>query len=117
MSRRDQKRQAYSGLFSAVKPAESQEKRGDDQRVCGTCRHYSESAYSSDGRGSCSLLKMGSDITVDPPVFVTEGRGGYPTKTLTSAVHCEHYTKMKMIDKDGYECSDPAFRRSIRQLQ
>jgi len=88
-----------------------------DQKVCGTCKNFSETSFSNDGRGSCKFLKMGSDITVDPPVYVTEGKEGYFANTLTDAGNCRYYEKMKMIDKDGYECSDPQYRRSTRQFQ
>ncbi len=117
MSKRDQKRQAYSSMF--VPPVQQAQPKviKSDQKVCGRCEKYSESAYSSDGRGSCSILKLGSNINVSPPIYNMEGKGGYLTKTLADATSCEHYEKMEMIDKDGYECSDPAYRRSIRQLQ
>lgn len=87
------------------------------RKICGTCTNYSESSWSSDGRGSCKRLKMGSDINSDPPVYVLEENEGYMTKTLSDASACKYYEKMKMIDKDGYECSDPIYRRSMRQLQ
>ena len=39
------------------------------EKNCGVCKHFLETAYMSDGRGSCAVLKQGSDITSDPPVF------------------------------------------------
>lgn len=117
MSRRDSKRNAYGSMLVPQAQKQSRESGKKSQKVCGTCRNYSESAWSSDGRGSCSCLKLGSDITANPPVFITEGKEGYLTRTLSDASLCEHYVKMKMIDRDGYECSDPVYRRSIRQLQ
>ncbi|HDP24133.1 MAG TPA: hypothetical protein ENN34_01690 [Deltaproteobacteria bacterium] len=84
---------------------------------CGLCKHYLESAYTSDGRGSCKILKEGSDITRDPPVFILEGRNGYMLRILTDASRCTYYERNEFIDKDGYECSDPAFRRFMRQLK
>ncbi|MBN2178402.1 MAG: hypothetical protein JW743_03085 [Deltaproteobacteria bacterium] len=87
------------------------------ERPCGLCKHFLESAWSSDGRGSCKVLKEGSDITCDPPVFVREGKNGYMMRILTDASRCTYYERNEFIDKDGYECSDPAFRRFIRQLR
>ncbi|MDT8274225.1 MAG: hypothetical protein RRA35_13625 [Desulfomonilia bacterium] len=84
---------------------------------CGLCKHYLESAYTSDGRGSCKILKEESDITRDPPVFILEGRNGYMLRILTDASRCTYYERNEFIDKDGYECSDPAFRRFMRQLK
>jgi len=84
---------------------------------CGLCRQYMESAWSSDGRGSCKVLKEGSDITADPPVFFLEGKNGYMLRILTDSSRCRYYERNDFIDKDGYECSDPVFRRFIRQLK
>jgi len=87
------------------------------QKICGTCKNYSESSWSGDGRGSCNVLKMGSNISNNPPVYKFDEKEGYMTKTLSDASACKYYDRMKMIDKDGYECSDPIYRRSMRQLQ
>jgi hypothetical protein len=73
--------------------------------------------YASDGRGTCSMLKDGSDITSDPPVFVLDGENGYMLRILTDASRCKNFEKMEFIDHDGTECSDPMYRRSMRQLQ
>lgn len=116
MSRRDQKRQAYTNMLIPEKK-EDAGTRTVGRKICGTCKNYLESSWSSDGRGSCSLLKMGSNISSDPPVYKLDEKEGYMTKTLSDASACKYYDKMKMIDKDGYECSDPIYRRSMRQLQ
>lgn len=108
-----------SGVFGLAPGGDREQ--GDLEKVpekpCGLCRHFMESAWSSDGRGSCKILKEGSDITTDPPVFVLEGKNGYILRILTDASRCTHYERNEFIDKDGYECSDPAFRRFIRQLR
>lgn len=114
MSKREEKRRAYTSML--VPQAEKDLKK-PGEKVCGNCKKYLESAWSSDGRGSCTVLKMGSDIHATPPVHVLEGKDGYPTKTLADAASCKYYDKMTFVDKDGYECSDPVFRRSIRQFQ
>lgn len=116
MSKRDQKRQAYTNMLIP----EKKENAGADrigQKICGTCKNYMESSWSSDGRGSCKLLKAGSNIKNSPPVYVLDDKEGYLTKTLSDASACQYYDRMKMIDKDGYECSDPVYRRSMRQFQ
>ncbi|MFO7557221.1 MAG: hypothetical protein R6X10_00190 [Desulfobacterales bacterium] len=117
MSRRDNKRQAYGGMIVPRKQSEDSAPKGPGQKVCGTCKNYSESSWASDGRGSCNYLKLGSNITSAPPVYELEGKEGYLTMTLSDASNCKYYEKMKLIDKDGYECSDPQYRRTIRQLQ
>ncbi len=117
MSRRDKKRQAYANILIPQKQKTEPAHKGASQKVCGTCKNYSESSFSSDGRGSCKSLKLGSNIAGDPPIYEHKGKDGYLTRTLSDASSCKHYEKMKLIDKDGYECSDPQYRRSIRQLQ
>lgn len=119
MSRRDEKRKAYAdALMSKGEKKDDGAAAGKKpEKLCGTCLNYSESAWSSDGRGSCRKIKLGSDIHATPPAYVTDGKEGYFTRTLTDASQCAYYEKMKLIDKDGYECSDPAYRRSMRQLR
>jgi hypothetical protein len=101
--------------------AEELEKESHSDQVheknCGVCKHYLENSYTSDGRGSCSMLKDGSDITSDPPVFVLDGKNGYMLRILTDAAKCTYFERMEFIDHDGTECSDPMYRRSMRQLQ
>ncbi len=87
------------------------------EKNCGVCKHYLENTYASDGRGTCAVLKDGSDITSDPPVFIMEGKNGYMLRILTNAAKCTYFEKMEFIDHDGTECSDPKYRRSMRQLQ
>lgn len=116
MSRREDKRKAYASILTPQKHESDEAPLKKSDKLCGTCTNYSESSWSTN-RGSCKYLKLGSDITSKPPVYVTEGKEGYLTRTLSEASACKHYEKMKMIDKDGYECSDPMFRRSMRQFQ
>lgn len=87
------------------------------EKACGMCKNFSESAWSSDGRGTCKVLKQGSDIFSDPPVYQLEGKNGYMVRSLADAAKCKYFEKMRFIDKDGHECSDPQFRRSQRQFQ
>ncbi len=115
MSRRDDLRQQFSSVYARQKAPKTDEKRAE--KICGICKHFSESAYSGEGKGTCRVLKMGSDITADPPVYVLSGENGYLSLTLAEATACKHYEKMEFIDHDGTECSDPRYRRSIRQLQ
>ncbi|MCU0600030.1 MAG: hypothetical protein MUE70_12355 [Desulfobacterales bacterium] len=117
MSRRDEKRQAYASQLVPQKQNLDADKKGAAHLVCGLCKHYLETSWSADGRGSCSILKFGSNISANPPVYVLEGKEGFLTKTLSDASACKQFEKMQLIDKDGYECSDPVYRRTLRQLQ
>jgi len=85
--------------------------------ACGLCKNFSENAYASDGRGVCKMLKTGSDISVDPPRYVMEGDAGQITFFNTEASKCGHFSRMELIDRDGTECADPAFRRVQRQME
>ncbi len=118
MGRRDQWKQASSKMFGETTKKKSFEERERMPEVaCGLCRNFSENAYASDGRGVCKTLKIGSDISVDPPVYVLEGDTGLITFFNTDAAGCSHFDKMGMIDRDGTECADPAFRRAQRQWE
>ena len=103
------------GESSKSKSVEEREKIPDI--ACGVCRNFSENAYASDGRGSCRILKVGSDIKADPPVFNTEGETGLITFFNTEASKCTSFNRMELIDKDGTECADPAYRRMQRQME
>jgi len=97
------------------KTVEQRENISDN--ACGLCRNFSENAYESDGRGSCRVLKLGSDISRNPPVLVTEGDVGLILFFDTDGASCPHFTKQEFIDKDGGETSDPVYRRAHRQLE
>jgi len=118
MSRRDQWKEIQQSMFGESTRAKSVEEREKiPDQACGICKHFSENAYASDGRGTCSMLKVGSNLTSDPPVFVLDGETGLFTFFNTDAARCSHFSRMEIIDKDGTECADPAFRRTQRQME
>lgn len=84
--------------------------------ACSRCRNFKESSYGSDGRGSCSILKTGSDLAATPPVILTEGENGLITFFNTDAATCPKFDKLELVDTDGSECSDPSFQRAQRQM-
>jgi hypothetical protein len=86
-------------------------------KACGVCQNFSESAYTSDGRGTCRVLRAGSSIDIDRPVYVTDGDTALMTFFNTEGSRCNQFGKMAMIDKDATECADPAFRRAQRQME
>ena len=87
------------------------------EKACGFCQNFFENAYESDGRGSCKILKMGSDIKADPPVLVTEGETGLITYINIDGENCPHFKRMELVDTDLGEISDPAYRRSHRIME
>lgn len=118
MSRRDQWKQMKDDMLGQASQKKSVEEREKiPESACALCKNFSENAYASDGRGTCKVLKIGSNITVDPPVFVLEGDAGLITFFNTDASRCSHFVRSELIDTDGYECADPAHRRVQRQME
>jgi len=118
MSRREQWREIQQSMFGETTRAKSVEEREKiPDKACGICKSFSENAYASDGRGTCGVLKTGSKIALDPPVYVVEGETGLFTFFNTDAAGCRYFSRMELIDKDSTECADPAFRRMQRQME
>jgi hypothetical protein len=83
---------------------------------CAVCKNFSENAYASDGRGTCRILKIGSDIGIKKPVYVLKGDAPLSTKFNISSAYCGYFYRMEFIDTDGAECADPSYRRAQRQM-
>ena len=113
--RREKAQQAMSAVIKQQHVPKTEEKMAD--KVCGKCKNYAENSWASDGRGTCSIFKTGSNIDIDPAKYLTEGDMPFITMTLTDAKYCKSYDKMTMIDSDNTEVSDPKYKRSIRQMQ
>lgn len=111
----NQVRNSMASDFSTAKGVEGREIVPD--KACGKCKNFSESAYASDGRGSCRVLKIGSNFLVGPPIFVLDGETGLMCMFNMDASRCEYYERMEFIDTDGTECADPQFRRAQRQME
>ncbi len=116
-SRRDKWNQMREGLtnLSKTKGVEARETVPDI--ACAKCKNFSETTFSSDGRGSCSVVKAGSDFTVEPPLILLEGDTGMLCMFNTDAAKCSQFDLMEIIDTDGNECADPQFRRAQRQME
>ena len=118
MGRRDEWQQVRKSLFQQATTERSvQDRETLPDKPCGICKHFCENAWASDGRGSCNILKFGSDISKDPPVLVIDGDTGLITFFNTDASRCPHFNKMDLIDTDGTECADPRYRRMQRQME
>lgn len=118
MGRRDQWRQVQGAMFGEVTKARTVEEREKvPDRACGLCRNFAENAYASDGRGLCKLLKVGSDIAAEPPLFVMDGEVGYPTMFNADGARCTRFEAMDFVDTDGTEVADPSYRRVQRQME
>ncbi|MDI6795830.1 MAG: hypothetical protein QMD09_02745 [Desulfatibacillaceae bacterium] len=118
MGRRDQWKQVQSGIYDPSLKARTVEERETVPDIaCGLCKNFAENAYASDGRGLCRVLKIGSDISASPVVYVLEGEVGYPAYFTTNAASCTHFERMDFIDTDGSEVADPNYRRVQRQME
>lgn len=121
MSRRKSRRGEWAQMRDSMTNMVSQ-KRGVEGRevvpdiACGICKKFSENAYGSDGRGYCKVLKTGSDIKQDPPVYILEGEAALLTIFNMDASKCKYFEKMAFIDTDATECADPQYRRTQRQM-
>ncbi|MEW5735276.1 MAG: hypothetical protein AB1921_10505 [Thermodesulfobacteriota bacterium] len=118
MPTREELQKSFASIYrkqTAPKTVASEQKR--PEKMCGICKKFKETAFSGEGIGNCDILKRGSDIEANPPVFVLEGTDGYRAMALANAANCKYFEKMDLIDKDGTECSDPVYRRSLRQFQ
>ena len=115
MGRRDNWKKMQEEMSGAQKQ-KTEELDNIPAIACGLCGNFKESANASDGRGSCSILKAGSNLAAVPAVIVTEGENGLITFFNTAAAACPAFIKMELLDTDGRECSDPSFQRAQRQM-
>jgi hypothetical protein len=119
MSRRD----AWKEVRESIQMSSGQMGKNIDERekmpekACGVCQNFFENAYNSDGRGSCRILKMGSNFKSNPPVLVTSGEVGLIAYINTDGGNCPHFLKMEIIDHDLGEISDPRYRRVHRIME
>ncbi len=118
MSRREQWKQISNKMMGELtKPKSFEERERVPDKACGVCQNFSENAYASDGRGTCRVLRAGSNLDGEHPVYVTEGETALITFFNTDGARCSRFAKMEIIDKDATECADPAFRRAQRQME
>lgn len=119
MSRRSQWKEVKKAIVggSGRMGKTVEERESMPEKACGLCKNFSENAKEADGRGICRILKMGSDVTSDPPKMITEGEVGFVTFLNVDGSRCPHFSKMTLIDKDLGETTDPSFRRAHRQFE
>ena len=118
-----QSRRSKGGDWEQLRQSMLTGRKGVDEReiipekACGKCKNFYEQSYASDGRGFCKVLKSGTNITASNPVYVLEGDVNLMCKFNMDAAQCNYFDMMELIDTDGYECCDPKFRRSQRQME
>jgi len=119
MGRKDKWKQVWGSMNSrdGQKDQTVEEREKMPEKGCGYCKNFLENAYTHDGRGSCCVLKTGSNLKSDPPILITEGDTGFVAHFNTDGAGCPHFLKMAFIDKDLGETSDPYYRRAHRQME
>jgi len=116
-SRKDQWSQMRENLPGVAGKSKGVENREYvPEKACGKCKSFSTNAYASDGSGFCKVLKMGSDIMSDKPIFIFEGDASLMSSINMDADKCEKYAELTYIDTDNTECADPARKRTGRQM-
>ena len=110
MNQRSQRQAASLG-----KSVEERDRVPD--KACGKCVHFLETPYVASGNGNCDLLRLGSNIAKDPPVYVMHGEMPMQSHIAADAARCKHYQQREFIDTDATETSDPRYRRKMRQMK
>jgi len=109
----EQARESFLGIQETPKTVE--EREYVPEKSCGKCQHFSVSTGLGSAGGHCLVLKTGSDISVDPPVLLTEGVANLQSDVRMDAARCTHYEPMGLMDQDISESFDPRYSRHQRQ--
>ncbi|MDY6854679.1 MAG: hypothetical protein SWO11_08210 [Thermodesulfobacteriota bacterium] len=98
-------------LSESEKERSMEEREFVPDKACGKCKNFYQGAL-----GICNLLKEGSNIASDSPVFKTEGDACFAVSFNTDASKCEYYNEMELIDTDISQALDPKVSRHQRQM-
>ncbi|MBE0416052.1 MAG: hypothetical protein IBX36_05910 [Dehalococcoidia bacterium] len=105
---------SVGGMTRETKSVEERERV--PEKACGKCKRFFSSTSRGGSGGSCDILKVGSNITKDPPLFVTEGEANYWPDFKMDASRCKYYDEMEFIETDISQAHDPRFSRPFRQM-
>ena len=86
------------------------------EKACGKCKNFSAVGWGTTS-GRCIVLKTGSDIMVEPPVFVLEGEVNITAELRMDASRCTYFEEMQLIETDIAQAYDPRYSRHLRQMQ
>ena len=106
-------RDAMLSMSEKARTVEERETVPD--KACGKCQNYFQAGLGTTS-GMCNVLKEGSDIMTDPPVFVTQGGALLAVAFNADAEKCTYYKEMEMMDKDISQSFDPKVSRHQRQM-
>ncbi len=83
--------------------------------ACGLCKNFFQAGLGTTG-GMCKVLKKGTDITAEPPVFTQEGETLYPVNFNMESSKCTFFDKMEIVETDATQSHDPMVSRHQRQM-
>ena len=110
----EEARAAFLGIQGKERSVEEREHM--PAKACGKCKHFYLASILGVTGGDCLKLKTGSNISVDPPVFVLEGDTNLQTEIRMDAGRCSYFEQMEIVDKDISEAFDPRYSRYQRQM-
>ena len=108
----DQLKQGYLSMQEQAKSKEEREYIPD--KSCGKCKNFFASTGTTTGH--CLILKVGSDMAANPPVFVLDGEVAMMSDITMDASPCKYYEEMELVDTDIGEAFDPRYSRHHRQM-
>ena len=114
--RKSEWEEAREGFLGAVeKPKTVEEREYMPEKACGKCKHFSASTALGSAGGHCLILKTGSDVSSEPPKYVTDGVANMQSDVRMDAAKCKYYEEMEFVDTDIGEAFDPRYSRHQRQ--
>jgi len=109
----EQAKQTFLGI--SERPKTFEERETVPEKSCGNCKHFSASTWLGTTGGNCDVLKAGSDIAKDPPVFVLEGEANLQSDVMLDASRCKYHEQLEIVDTDIGEAFDHRYSRHQRQ--
>jgi hypothetical protein len=109
----EQAKQTFLNI--SERPKTYEERETVPEISCGNCKNFVASSRLGSSGGICTVLKAGSDITSDPPVFVLEGEANLQSDVMMDASKCTHHEPLGLVDTDITEAFDGRYSRHQRQ--
>lgn len=109
----EQAKQTFLNI--SERPKSYEERETVPPTSCGNCKNFWASSQLGSSGGVCTVLKAGSDITRDPPVFVLEGEANQQSDVMMDASRCRYHAPLDLVDTDIAEAYDGRYSRHQRQ--
>jgi len=109
----EQAKQTFLNI--SERPKSFEERETVPETSCGNCKKFWASTHLGSTGGVCTVLKSGSDITSDPPVFVLEGEANLQSDVMMDARRCTYHVPLDRVDTEIAEAFDGRYSRHQRQ--